>query len=293
MHFLPMPTVNDMMVTRCLARNSNLTTSYPYLQQELSTILRRYRLYDAINANPLNIPLPWLPISEELKKGLISNYISPPKELSFIKEAREQAGTCPMCGSFFTTNLDHYFPKEDFPEWSVFSKNLIPACHCNIRRKRILTGKHSHRERVLHPYYDNFLAQRLIGCSISPKHRFRVINVELINLMDQANCNYHAVSFHIKNVVFRSGIIKYIKQCWETIYIQPANFILDLDESTHIPDVNDFRLRLEGYMRKLDRKFASQNNWESVLMYGILNNNETLEWVHQHHNQAVINGPFL
>lgn len=43
---------------------------------------------------------------------------------------------CPFCGISELSTLDHYLPKELYPEFSVFPKNLVPSCAvCNTRKK--------------------------------------------------------------------------------------------------------------------------------------------------------------
>lgn len=67
---------------------------------------------------------------------------------------------CPMCGSPVTGTLDHYLPREHFPEFSIFSRNLVPACSaCNSSVKKELFQGPVCPERFLHPYYDKLAAK--------------------------------------------------------------------------------------------------------------------------------------
>lgn len=48
------------------------------------------------------------------------------------KQIIENSYICPYCNIEFSRELDHYLPKEDFPEYSFYAVNLIPCCHsCN------------------------------------------------------------------------------------------------------------------------------------------------------------------
>ncbi|WP_434050458.1 HNH endonuclease [Marinobacter salarius] len=64
-------------------------------------------------------------------------------------------GTCPYCGGIGRPrNLDHYLPKSRFPQFSLFPKNLVPACRdCNMDGKgqgfSASAGK-----QIIHPFYD-------------------------------------------------------------------------------------------------------------------------------------------
>lgn len=77
------------------------------------------------------------------------------------------ADQCPFCGGIGTpANLDHFLPKEHFPEFSVLPFNLVPACRdCNMGAKgaRYATDE---LEQAIHPYADKecFFTDRWITC---------------------------------------------------------------------------------------------------------------------------------
>lgn len=62
---------------------------------------------------------------------------------------------CPFCGISESSTLDHYLPKEQYPEFSVFPKNLIPSCAlCNTRKKDRVLEQGTGVRMFLHPYFD-------------------------------------------------------------------------------------------------------------------------------------------
>ncbi|MBY1058802.1 hypothetical protein FP388_18810 [Citrobacter europaeus] len=64
---------------------------------------------------------------------------------------------CPYCGIGDPSTLDHYIPKELFPEFSVFSKNLIPICAtCNSSYKKTKFKMRNGKRIFIHTYYDGF-----------------------------------------------------------------------------------------------------------------------------------------
>lgn len=63
---------------------------------------------------------------------------------------------CPYCGGLGEPrNIDHYLPKHAFPQFSVFPKNLVPACRdCNMEGKG--SGQASTEvDQIIHPYLDH------------------------------------------------------------------------------------------------------------------------------------------
>ena len=62
---------------------------------------------------------------------------------------------CPFCGGIGRPkSLDHYLPKANYPQFSVFPHNLVPACRdCNTGKSNSLATNAN--EQVLHPYFDD------------------------------------------------------------------------------------------------------------------------------------------
>ncbi|MGA2506915.1 MAG: hypothetical protein ABSF80_05505 [Chitinispirillaceae bacterium] len=73
---------------------------------------------------------------------------------------------CPYCQLNFANTWDHFLPREEFPDYSVFHPNLIRSCHdCNDTKKifHVIPSR-----KTLHPYYDN-LSFQYLRCSIDLK----------------------------------------------------------------------------------------------------------------------------
>lgn len=79
---------------------------------------------------------------------------------------RQSVARCPFCGISESSTLDHYLPKEHYPEFSIFPKNLVPSCAvCNTRKRDGILVKGTDVRMFLHPCYDDipnaeFLAVR-------------------------------------------------------------------------------------------------------------------------------------
>lgn len=73
---------------------------------------------------------------------------------------------CPFCGISESSTLDHYLPKERYPEFAIFPKNLVPSCTvCNTRKSTRILEAGTDVRMFLHPCYDTipdaaFLAVR-------------------------------------------------------------------------------------------------------------------------------------
>ncbi|MDA3307851.1 MULTISPECIES: HNH endonuclease [Stenotrophomonas] len=68
---------------------------------------------------------------------------------------RISVARCPFCGISESSTLDHYLPKEQYPEFSVFPKNLVPSCAvCNTRKRDRILDEGTRVRMFLHPCYD-------------------------------------------------------------------------------------------------------------------------------------------
>lgn len=71
---------------------------------------------------------------------------------AILNAAQEE---CPFCGGVGTpTNLDHFLPKAEFPQFSILPLNLVPACRdCNLGSKKAAYAKTAETQTI-HPYLD-------------------------------------------------------------------------------------------------------------------------------------------
>lgn len=90
-----------------------------------------------------------------------------------LRRIRQMVGLkhCPICGSPSIGTLDHYLPKEDFPEFSILPSNLLPACSlCNSGAKGRTFKGGAAGERFLHPYYDKLGDEAVWRVEIDPPY---------------------------------------------------------------------------------------------------------------------------
>lgn len=62
---------------------------------------------------------------------------------------------CPFCAISESSTLDHFLPKEQYPEFSIFPKNLVPSCAvCNTRKRDRILIDGTDVRMFLHPCFD-------------------------------------------------------------------------------------------------------------------------------------------
>jgi hypothetical protein len=285
MNKLSRPSYDD--VSAIVALSGNLRTkSHAAIRSSLSVIRYNYNQYIFAEGNAFVVSP--VRISAATGAFLKGHYASPPKELKYIKEMRDKSRYlgCPMCGSLLSGTLDHVLPKEIYPEFSVFSQNLVQACQCNSLRKETLMGVGN--ERILHPYFDGCLSERLITARFEDLGPVPRVTVALS--VDAAHHNYSAVSFHVREVVLKTGIVGYLSTQWGSLIRKPSLVIRSLEENPGT------LIELEAALIKerdtIDDALGGRNTWDSVFISGLLDPVVSL-WIFQsmHKPGRMANGP--
>jgi len=112
-----------------------------------------------------------IPLQPDDVKALVHCYDSETIALNELKVAIRTAQTrvwqtlCPYCAIDTPSAFDHYLCRANFPEFSVLSDNLVPACSvCNTKKgNRELDGG---RRRFIHFYVDEIPDSRWLNCRI-------------------------------------------------------------------------------------------------------------------------------
>lgn len=137
-----------------------LTTGYSFLHGTYSAIEKGYDGYLKKFGSP---QLTAIGLTGDQRDCMHKAYEGGAKKygLNWIPKLRELLlGSCPMCGNSTLGTVEHYLPKTPFPEFSVFSWNLVPSCNtCNQKRGSKHVNGITHH--LLHPIFDKVILGRL------------------------------------------------------------------------------------------------------------------------------------
>jgi hypothetical protein len=279
------PIIRDESILDDLSQNTLLTaTSYPHLQRQLQVMKDNYHHYQISNGNAWHINNP--SITDELKIALVKHYESPPEQVNFLDRLRSSSpDVCPMCGGFHPTTLDHILPKGDYPTWSIYSLNLVPACGCNMSRGNALKGNPATLSRVLHPYFDDIMSERLLSSVITTAPDFRWLKAE-IDYINPQHADIGSIRYHTRSIIVKAGIDLWFRGQLNRLKQKPMNIIKSLPRRRRIQldEVDGFMEDcLEGY----DEQCDTPNNWNSILIHGLKRAVHTHQWIVQRHNRLV------
>lgn len=129
----------------------------------------RVQAYLAAGGDPAVIK-PWPAVQQHVTK-FQSLYLTPSAnsvQLSVLAGLRSrELQLCPACGEDGTPNtLDHYLPKQTYPEFSITAFNLFPMCDICQGEKGTYTVNAANERLFLHPYFDQFIDVQVLHLQI-------------------------------------------------------------------------------------------------------------------------------
>lgn len=271
---LPLPTVNDEATWRGLASNRRVA-GHGALAAATSDVLGRYATYHNARGDLTTFSAaPW---ARPLKPRLAALYTNPPVSLDFLSKTRRSgsAAVCPMCGSSHTWSLDHILSKAEYPEFYIYSRNLVPACPCNSLRSENYRGT-GPGQRILHPYYDRILTRRLVRARIEPP--FPRPNIRILVCMRKGPLAA-AVRFHVENTLARMNVVEYWSELWVGLLRRPRG-ILQLSPTRVTPS----RVKNAVLFTRdaADAESGTPNNWRSMFYTGVACSGRALRFLADH-----------
>ena len=192
---------------------------------------------------------------------------------SLKKQIKRLSYKCSYCNIDRPREVDHYLPKEEFPEFSVLTLNLMPTCStCN--KKKGLRWKNSSNQRIFLNVYFDYI----------PEEQFLFVKIVLLN-------GIPIVSFFVA----KDLINEVPTEIWELINRHVTEFNLTSRYTEEVNDVigemtatllaKDITLDLESVRKilwdeaKAKEMFYGNNYWKRVLYLNISENDELCNWL--------------
>lgn len=244
-------------------------------------IEQQYLAFDAIIANYQAKPA--LTRFKRVGAMLVDYYNNAPKGLgAFLYERRRnhRLDECPYCGNPGSPDtLDHFVPKDHWPEYSIFPNNLVPQCRdcAPIKGNRYYCDQHM-RAMFLHPMYSDVLS----------RVRFR-IDVQLQDKEPQflpkfsvdqtvTPADIERLKTHMSELNLKSRIVLYCHRQYSHWKRKLGEHKFDVRES--------FSIRLR---EQKDKEYA--RDWGTAFFQGMLRNQEAVENLQKFASQSLPSHP--
>jgi len=217
-------------------------------------------------------------IDSDLEMSLLSCYESQTKVTSnYLLDIKNNVYSqildyCPYCNYFSSNSIEHYLPQDDFPEFVIFSDNLVPACtNCNSKKKDYWKDQES--RGIIHFYFDNLPNERYLFCDYD-YNQSSIIKFTF--KLDFPQNIVNKVKIIIEKHFLRLELLE--------LYRKKSNsFFTELKEDIEIYrnklDIDDITDILKEKLNNFEYRFGV-NYWKYSLLDKIINSNEIIEKIY-------------
>lgn len=186
----------------------------------------------------------------ELKKELTTN------------EFNQRINTCPNCTIEKVASLDHYIPKDEFPEFSVNPINLVPCCStCNSKKKE--NWKDDIKLLFLNLYSDVIPNSQYLFVNVVSKTEF---TFELKNVSKIDLTLFNVIESHYD----RLDLLQRFSEDSDEVISELDILISSARYS--INDDKELRNFINNHYSTIEKR-DGVNNWKIVLVKAMLNSN--------------------
>lgn len=265
------------VIETVISERKKFLSFYKAIAGDLKT---QFNTYKACKGNPEHLkPLNLLKYTKseqeaiDRKKSLINLYTPAQKKFPFriLEKMRKKHRLiyCPSCGEDGTPGtLDHYLPKEIFPELAICIDNLTPMCTtCQGHKStHYLTVKH--KKAYFHPYYDHAKKCLFHIDIIPPYQRPSGFKVCVADIIDK---DYkRLIESHIDGIRLKERIEEYC----ESKHLHLLRLIADERE---YEDPLTARQLIRIYCKQEEVK--TFNSWGAIYYRSVLNNPSLLKYL--------------
>lgn len=227
----------------------------------------RVQTYKDATGNPCVLK-PWPEVQDHAKK-FHNLYLNPAEnsvQAPVLHSLRSrELQLCPACGEDGTPNtLDHYLPKQSYPEFSITACNLFPMCDICQGEKGTATVNAANERLFLHPYFDQFTDLQIfclkIGLPFEAPEDISIVPHFSLSASQQA-----LVTRHLDEL----GITRRYYHFFRSEYIRLLRLVKSMRQKGQ-----DVRERLDTFREYALHK--SVNSWGHVFYTGVIDNNELM-----------------
>jgi 5-methylcytosine-specific restriction endonuclease McrA len=167
---------------------------------------------------------------------------------------------CQYCGIGEATTLDHYIPRDQYPEFSVFILNLVLACaHCN--NKKLNVWRDNGETVFIHLYHDELELNQFLSCSVVLRNGEFVPDFRLVNLGAISQSLFRRIEEHFRRLQLFTRFV----ECSVTYVTEVRNNLL---ASQFMFTRTQKRGLLQRQAALIGRTYGL-NNWRTALHEGL------------------------
>lgn len=264
--------LNDLELLEKIIEERQRGKHQAYFLRIKEAWIMRVLKYIEFGGNPECIEI-WEEMRDPSVHGRFKNlYLSPggqSVQKSLLENLRNrELDYCPACGEDGTPNtLDHYLPKDIFPEYSVTLVNLFPMCDICQGAKGVKINNHEGKRLFIHPYFDDFIDQQVLILDISGPFNAPT-SIDLHPHPDVDRELQDLILRHITELEIPTRYYRY----FQSNYLR----LLRLVAKTRHKGL-DVRVQLESFRDLALEK--SINSWNFIFYDSVLRNEHLMEYL--------------
>lgn len=252
--------INSITDTDLRSRLQNVMTNIIQSSTNYSSNAASKTLYTILPNNCENDEVALGTVTKKELKAVYSSHMVPTSKPArvFYDQLISLAplGKCPYCGVGYASTLDHYLPKQKFPQLSIIPLNLIPACKdCNSGK--LADYPSTSEAQSLHPYFDHqiFISEQWLFANVIETTpavvEFYVSPPSHWDDVSKARVQSHFIDFNLEH----------------RYSIEASNQIAYLKDSLHYPwDGSGFMgVRLQLMLDALTYFQKHPNSWQTAM----------------------------
>lgn len=204
------------------------------------------------------------------KEMLIDFYERPPKSYKdqlAEKRNKHDIEECPFCGqSIKPTTLDHFLPKDTWPEYAIFQNNLIPQCtSCAPIKGKDYYCDNKKIAKFISPFHSNLLSIILFKIEVDfNEHTKRLTaKVSIKSEKELAQDDIKRIKEHFSSLDIERRLVSYCNSEYRFICRKLKSVNFDI---------------LEFIQAKIKFKANPEKDWESSFYLAIMKNKNLIEY---------------
>lgn len=201
MHAIHPPQVNSENLLDNITRAKQQPRRF-HLEAVREQVLTAYIEFE--DAVPLVHSLVPIVLTNDQRDALHHAYSVETAPLTMLREQLSEplmATRCPFCGVSEPGTLDHYLPKEAYPEFSVFALNLVPSCAmCNSRKRTLIVTRNTGIRMFLHPYFDEIPVQSFLTVQIELRPDNLLLSFSIRRTAGMSDACYSQLCSHFEQL---------------------------------------------------------------------------------------------
>lgn len=243
----------------------SVAAQYPEIAPFKEQIRAAYGQYIESRCNSL-APIA---LDDAARRGLRTAYGSESKRagLDWISRVRNDHdhNYCPVCGGAGARTVEHHLPQAHFPEFCVYSRNLVPCCHaCNTKRGDV-NGPGA--DWTLHPYFDHaVLGSPLVYVSVQGPWEVPLFRLKVIESLNEDV--FLKVENHLEKSLDLGLFGSWVRGEWTDLRLVKA------------PQYRDASSFKQGLRSELNAEAQRNwNSWGAALIRGVLRVDGLADWI--------------